>query len=271
MPPTSMPPTSMRSLDEITRRPRVLLFDVDDTVTTDGRVEPAAIDALERARDAGMRTVAVTGRPLGWAEVFAWTWPVDLAIGENGAGWMWREGRHFVARYFEDDETRRSQRGRLEAITAEMTRQVPTLSFAGDQALRRCDVAWDVGETRTASEDEVSRASALIQAAGMRAPRSSVHLHAVPGHWDKASGAVRALADRFELSGAEAARDCAFVGDSGNDAEAFAFFEISVGVANVREHLSRLPTPPRFVTPSPRGRGFAELVARLLAIGGDRG
>lgn len=261
----------MRPLDEITHRPRVLLFDVDDTVTTEGRVEPSAIDALERARGAGIHTVAVTGRPLGWAEVFAWTWPVDLAIGENGAGWMWRDGRRFVARYFEDDETRHAQRARLEAITAEMARAVPTLSFAGDQALRRCDVAWDVGETRVASEDEVSRATTLIRAAGMRAPRSSVHLHAVPGHWDKASGAVRALSDRFGLTGSDAARECVFVGDSGNDAEAFAFFETSVGVANVREHLARLPTPPRFVTPSPRGRGFAELVAHLLAIGGERG
>lgn len=261
----------MRPLDEILRRPRVLLFDVDDTVTTEGRVEPAAIDALERARGAGMHTVAVTGRPLGWAEVFAWTWPVDLAIGENGAGWMWRDGRRFVARYFEDEPTRHVQRARLEAIVREMMETVPTLSFAGDQALRRCDVAWDVGETRHASEDEVSRATALIRAAGMRAPRSSVHLHAVPGEWDKASGAVRALADRFGMSAAEAARGCAFVGDSGNDAEAFAFFETSVGVANVREHLPRLPTPPRFVTPSPRGRGFAELVTRLLAIGGEHG
>ncbi|MFO0713375.1 MAG: HAD-IIB family hydrolase [Sandaracinus sp.] len=254
----------MESLEVLRARVEVLLFDVDDTVTTDGRVEPVAIEALEALRAAGIRTVAVTGRPLGWAEVIAWTWPVDLAVGENGAGWMWRHGRHFVTRYFEDEPTRVAQRVALDAIAREIGRELPALPHAGDQALRRCDVAWDVGETWHAPEEDVARATALIRAAGMRAPRSSVHLHAVPGHWDKARGAVRALADRFGLGPEEARRSCAFVGDSGNDAEAFAFFDTSVGVANVREHLSRIPTPPRYVTPSPRGRGFAELAQRLI-------
>ncbi|MCC6875768.1 MAG: hypothetical protein IT378_15785 [Sandaracinaceae bacterium] len=54
-----------------------------------------------------------------------------------------------------------------------------------------------------------------------------------------------------------------FVGDSGNDAAAFAFFSLSVGVANVREHLARLPVPPAYVTERERGAGFAELAARI--------
>ncbi|MDH3728008.1 MAG: hypothetical protein OER77_10795, partial [Myxococcales bacterium] len=54
-----------------------------------------------------------------------------------------------------------------------------------------------------------------------------------------------------------------FVGDSGNDSAAFARFPVSVGVANVRDHLHRLPTPPRYITDSDRGRGFAELAAHL--------
>lgn len=260
----------MNPIGEITQRPAMLLFDVDDTVTTDGRVESVSIDALERLQRAGIRTVAVTGRPLGWAETIAWTWPVDLAIGENGAGWMWREGRRFVTRWFEDEDSRRAQRRALDALELEVARDVPSLPHAGDQALRRCDIAWDVGETWRAPEADVARASALIHAAGMRAPCSSVHLHAVPGGWDKASGALRALADRFAMSSADARVSCAFVGDSGNDAEAFGFFETSVGVANVRENAARLATMPRFVTREARGRGFAELASHLISLGGAR-
>jgi hypothetical protein len=59
-----------------------------------------------------------------------------------------------------------------------------------------------------------------------------------------------------------------FVGDSGNDAEAFAYFPKSVGVANVRAHLDRLPTPPRYVTDAERGEGFAELARRLMERSG---
>jgi HAD superfamily hydrolase (TIGR01484 family) len=255
----------MRPISEIDRRPAVLLFDVDDTVTAEGRVQACALDALERARGAGLRTAAVTGRPLGWAEVIAWTWPVDLAIGENGAGWMWREGRALEARYFDDAATRASQRARLDEVVARVAREMPSVPLAGDSALRRCDVAWDVGETRRASAEELSRLAALVEGAGLRTTTSSVHLHAVPGAWDKASGAVRALRDHFGMDAATAASSCAFVGDSGNDAAAFAFFAVGVGVANVREHLDRLPVPPRFVTERPRGLGFAELVDLLLS------
>lgn len=255
----------MRPISEIERRPEVLLFDVDDTVTAEGRVQACALEALERARAAGLRTAAVTGRPLGWAEVIAWTWPVDLAIGENGAGWMWRDGRALETRYFDDAPARASQRARLEQLVAVVSSALPEVPLAGDAGLRRCDAAWDVGETRRASADELARLTALVEGAGLRTTTSSVHLHAVPGAWDKASGAVRALHDRFGMDASTAASACAFVGDSGNDAAAFAYFRVAVGVANVREHLGRLPVPPRFVTASPRGRGFAELVDVLLA------
>jgi HAD superfamily hydrolase (TIGR01484 family) len=253
-------------LETLARRPEILLFDVDDTVTTDGRVQACAMAALEQARSGGLATVAVTGRPLGWAEVIAWTWPVDLAIGENGAGWMWREGRALRTGYFEDEPTRAAGAARLEALVRTVAHALPDVPRAGDSAMRRCDVAWDVGETRRASAEERSRLAALVRAADMRVTVSSVHLHAVPGAWDKAEGSIRALAARFGVDAARAVRTCAFVGDSGNDAAAFARFETSVGVANVRDHLEALPVPPRFVTRSARGEGFAELVAHLLRL-----
>lgn len=257
---------ALRPLAELTRRPRVLAFDVDDTVTRDGCVEACAIEALELARREGLRTVAITGRPLGWAEVIAWTWPVDVAVGENGAGWMWREGRALRFGHFHDATERASQRALLDAVTREVARVFPEVELAGDAGLRRCDVAWDVGETRVVPAARVAELVRCIEATGCRAPVSSVHAHAVPGAWNKARGAERVLAERFAIDASEAARACVFVGDSGNDAEAFAFFEGSVGVANVHENLGRIATPPRFVTSADRGRGFAELVAHLVGL-----
>ena len=49
-----------------------------------------------------------------------------------------------------------------------------------------------------------------------------------------------------------------------NDAPMFAYFQNSVGVANVRRFEGMLAAPPAYVTPSEAGAGFAELVARLL-------
>jgi hypothetical protein len=56
----------------------------------------------------------------------------------------------------------------------------------------------------------------------------------------------------------------AFAGDSPNDAPMFAFFENSVGVANVARFAGSLESEPKYVTRGRSGSGFAELVAHLL-------
>ena len=63
----------------------VLFTDIDDTVTTDGRLTGAAYAALESLQASGVRVVPVTGRPAGWCDHIARMWPVDLVVGENGA------------------------------------------------------------------------------------------------------------------------------------------------------------------------------------------
>jgi hydroxymethylpyrimidine pyrophosphatase-like HAD family hydrolase len=102
--------------------------------------------------------------------------------------------------------------------------------------------------------------------AGARTTRSSVHIHATFDADDKASGAVRFLADVFGEDPGRAVNRYAFVGDSGNDAACFAAFRTSFGVANVDKALARLVVPPRFVTSAPMGEGFAELAEKWLEL-----
>ncbi len=47
---------------------KVLLSDIDDTLTTNGRLIAAAYGALERLRDANLLVILVTGRPAGWCD-----------------------------------------------------------------------------------------------------------------------------------------------------------------------------------------------------------
>lgn len=240
---------------------RGVIFDVDDTLTRDGVLEEEAFSAMHALARAGYESVAVTGRPLGWADVFARQWPVRMAIGENGAGWTWREGARLREGYFSSEEERRAEHVVLAAVARRIAEEIPSAIPAGDSRARRCDIAFDIGETRTASADEREALVTIIEGEGARAVTSSVHCHAVPGRWDKATGVERAA---MEVVGAFDSRDWIFIGDSGNDAAAFARFERSVGVANVRDHvLERLP---KFVTQADRGRGFAELVAHILAV-----
>lgn len=243
---------------------RGLVFDIDDTVTRHGVLEPSAYAAMHQLATAGFELVAVTGRPLGWADVFARQWPVRVAVGENGAGWSWVDDHRFYEGYFCGHEERARHAKLLDTIRREVARVMPHVQVSSDDRARRCDLAFDVGELASLPQTDIDRLVAIIEGLGASSSVSTVHAHAAPGPWNKASGVVRALADTLgiELDG-ELDR-WVFIGDSGNDAEAFAYFPKSVGVANVRAHLDSLPTPPRYVTDADRGDGFAELARHLM-------
>ena len=82
-------------------RIRGVLTDIDDTLTTHGRLFAASFGALERLRDAGLLVIPVTGRPAGWCDHIARMWPVDAVVGENGAFWFRHDSKagKLVKRY----------------------------------------------------------------------------------------------------------------------------------------------------------------------------
>jgi HAD superfamily hydrolase (TIGR01484 family) len=239
------------------------VFDIDDTVTRNGVLEPDAYAAMHRLASADFELVAVTGRPLGWTDVIARLWPVLVAVGENGAGWTWVDEGGTHEGYFCDEAERADQVKLLDLIRREAAAAMPQVKTTNDHRHRRCDLAFDVGESVSLPRADIDALVALIERLGARSSVSTVHAHAAPGPWDKAEGVARALRDVLGIELDSELERWVFVGDSGNDAAAFARFPKSVGVANVREHLDRLPIPPRYVTDSDRGRGFAELASHL--------
>ena len=62
---------------------RCVFTDIDDTITTEGRLPAAAYAALERLSDAGLVVVPITGRPAGWCDMVARFWPVAGVVGET--------------------------------------------------------------------------------------------------------------------------------------------------------------------------------------------
>jgi len=242
-----------------------LLFDLDDTVLTHGVLTREAYDAIWSLHEAGLKLVAVTGRPSGWGEVVARQWPIDGAVTENGAVHVVREG-HGVSILFDGSaEEVAERRARLDALIATVARAMPTVRLADDNHARRSDIAWDINERDHLPTERVEELAAIVVAAGARTTRSSVHLHASFERDDKASGVVRFLGSRFGVDAGRALWRYAFVGDSGNDAACFSAFHTTVGVANVASYVRTLSVPPRYVSAAPRGAGFAELARALLA------
>ncbi|HEX9396429.1 MAG TPA: HAD-IIB family hydrolase [Burkholderiales bacterium] len=242
---------------------RALLFDVDDTLTTDGRLTADAYSALERLKRADRIVVPVTGRPAGWCDHIARMWPVDAVVGENGAFYFWYGEGKLHRRYQDNEETRRENLQRMKSISKKILSSVPGSAIAADQAYRETDLAIDYREDVPALPLEAAeRIAALMREAGLTAKVSSIHVNGWFGAYDKLAMAKRLFAERFSMDLDAANRTVAFVGDSPNDEPMFGFFENSVGVANVRSF--RLASPPRFVTREKSGQGFVELAAHLL-------
>jgi hypothetical protein len=106
---------------------------------------------------------------------------------------------------------------------------------------------------------------AVMQREGMNATVSSIHINGWYGEHTKLSGArwmLRRLFNR-DLDG-EVGR-WVYVGDSTNDQAMFGHFPLSVGVANLRRFADQLRTWPAYISDAERGKGFAEVAARLLA------
>jgi hypothetical protein len=242
-----------------------LFTDIDDTLTRDGTLEPQAAAALAALRQAGVPVVAITGRPMGWSEPFARSWPLAAIVAENGAVALIPDGAQLQIEYAQDEATRAHNAQRLRELAARVQRQVPGTVLARDSAGRVTDIAIDHAEFARLDADAIDRVVAVMHAAGAQATVSSIHVNAWFGSHDKWSGAcwiVRRLWGR-ELQ-AEAER-WLYVGDSTNDQAMFGRFALSVGVANLLQFASQLHTWPRFLADAERGAGFAQVAQAVLA------
>ena len=256
----------MKALSELDpRNAAALLFDIDDTLTTDGKLTAAAYGALEQFRGAGRRAVAVTGRPAGWCDHIARMWPVDAVVGENGAFYFAFADGKLRKRFQEDAPARAAKRARLQAIAAAILAAVPGCAIASDQPYRETDLAIDYCEDVPALPLEAAeRIAGLMRDAGLNARVSSIHVNGWFGDYDKLAMTRTLFAERFAIDLDARNPDVVYVGDSPNDAPMFAYFARSVGVANVRRFEASLASKPKYVAQRTSGAGFVELVYHLL-------
>jgi len=246
---------------------RGLFFDIDDTLTTEGRLTSLAYSALERWKEAGRISVAVTGRPAGWCDHIARMWPVDAVVGENGAFYFCYDAkaRLLEKRFLQDDATRAANRARLASIGAGILAAVPGCALASDQHYRETDLAIDFCEDVPALPlSEAGRIADLMRAEGLTAKISSIHVNGWFGEYDKLGMAKTLASERFGTDLDQTREQFAYAGDSPNDSPMFAYFPASVGVANVRRFETLLDPPPAFVTSAEAGAGFAQLVDHLM-------
>jgi hypothetical protein len=249
------------------RNVRGVFLDIDDTLTTEGRLTGAAYAALEALSLAGLAAVPITGRPAGWCDHIARMWPVDGVVGENGAFYFRydRARRKMHKRFLASEAERRAARVRLTSLKQTIVEQVPGCAVASDQHYRETDLAIDFCEdVERLPQSAVARIVTLFENAGATAKVSSVHVNGWFGHYDKLGMTKMLMQECFGVELDADKEHFVFVGDSPNDAPMFDYFPYSVGVANIRDFEGFLDAEPAYVCQHRCGAGFAELAAALL-------
>ncbi|WP_394787046.1 HAD-IIB family hydrolase [Rhodoferax sp.] len=253
-----------------------VLTDIDDTLTTDGAITADALQALADLKAAGLAVIAITGRPVGWSEPFACSWPVDAIVAENGAVALVNTSqigpqrnqhlREVLSKlYIQGAATRQANFARMQQVVRRVLAEVPGTRLSEDSPGRETDIAIDHSEFTHLPTDKIAEAVAIMQAEGMHATVSSIHINGWFGEHNKLVGArwiVQTLLGR-DLN-AEIER-WAYVGDSTNDQRMFEALPHSIGVANVRRFEAGLEHLPRYITDGERGAGFAQVAQAILA------
>jgi HAD superfamily hydrolase (TIGR01484 family) len=250
------------------RRVKVVLTDIDDTLTENGRLPAASYLAMERLKNAGFIVAPITGRPAGWCDLIARQWPVDGVVGENGAFYFRYDDseKRMIRRYAKSAEDRKRDRTKLEQIQREVLEQVPGAAVAADQEYREADLAMDFREdVPPLSAADIQRIVEIFERAGATAKVSSIHVNGWFGAYDKLTASRRFLMDCFGIDIDTDNASVAFAGDSPNDQPMFGFFANSVGVANVLDFADTLTSPPAYVTTARAADGFVELADALIA------
>ena len=251
------------------RRIRVVLTDIDDTLTTGGHLHSAAYTALEHLRNSGLLVIPVTGRPAGWCDHIARMWPVDAVVGENGAFWFRHDAkaRKLLKRYVIDEDQRAIRALRIESVAERVLSEVPGCAIASDQAYREADLAIDFREdVAPLPHEAVAKIVEIMESEGLTAKVSSIHVNGWFGGYDKLSTTRLMLREDFGIDIDRERDTIVFAGDSPNDQPMFAFFPNAVGVANVREMADMMKDLPAWITPSAGSHGFAELAEALLPL-----
>lgn len=262
--------------------------DIDDTLTTHGVITPVALQALADLKAAGLHVIPITGRPVGWAEPLAASWPVDAVVVENGAVALKMVESEAVSAdfiknkpeirvkslyslpkalsklYQQGAAIRAGNLARMANIAQHVLAQVPTAVLSRDHAGRETDLAFDYQEFENLPTETVQKIVQLLKQAGMQTTVSSIHIHGCFGDFDKWIGAQWIVRQLLQRDLASEIDQWVFVGDSGNDQAMFQHFVHGFGVANIQHCAAQLTHLPRYITSSERGAGFAEVAMSIL-------
>lgn len=244
---------------------KYILCDIDDTITTGGKLTARAYSALWDLHDAGLGVIPVTGRPAGWCDLIVREWPVKAVVGENGAFVYYADAEGRIRTFTHPSVAGPDVRKKLAQVRDACLKGVPGCRVARDQFARVYDLAVDFNEDPPRLGLEAAeKIRSICVSMGAQAKISSIHVNAWFGSYDKLEMTRLFLK---EIRGeSDPKGSCMFFGDSPNDEPMFSYFPLACAVANILPFAGTLRSLPAYVAEQKGGAGFAESVEHILSL-----
>lgn len=244
---------------------RYIFTDFDDTLTLHGRLPDNTLTALYNLEEAGIKVIPVTGGCAGWSDMMVRVLPVAGVISEGGGLFLQRDNGRVQYHFFDNETKMRARQAELLEHIRPRLEHYSMLRLTRDQAYRLTDVAIDYAqEISPPAYAERDALLAELRALDMNAKASSIHINVCQDGVDKYAMTEKVLQDFFYVPSEYFSSHVMYVGDAPNDESMFAHFPLSVGVANIAQHLALLQHLPTYITDGQGGVGFAELAEQLL-------
>ncbi len=259
--------TNVSTLDKTNLSQIKYIFtDVDDTLTTKGKLLPETINAMMALQSKGFVIVPVTGACAGWCDQIIRLWPVDAVIGENGAFVMSvNESSQLTVDFWEDKVVMEQRQSELLDLIKKFICAHPTLNLTQDQHYRLCDVAINYRQDNAeVSLDLVNELIVHLEKHNAQAKMSSIHVNAWIGNYNKAKMVDRVLKTQYHLDDNAIKHQSCYIGDAPNDEPMFETFFHTFGVSNIKPHLSSMTHHPKTILNHEGGLGFEEFSQLLL-------
>ncbi len=241
--------------DEEKAAVEIVVSDVDDTITKNGKLYPNAFRALWKLKRMGKMIVLLTGGSAGWADAYIRQWPVDAVIAEGGA-LILAHGKGGDVVYRNNpmvDVQYQHKKDSLLKLTA-------GLRLSTDQYARIFDIAYDKKHLRA---HEIRTLKGMIKAAGGHWSESSIHINVGFGSYGKRSSLLYFMESLYDIDSDRLTGHGVYLGDSLNDEDMFSFMPLSIGMHSVEDMRSRFTSLPRYITAGYGGDGFSEFVSSL--------
>lgn len=250
----------------ICRRIKLVVCDIDGTITEDQKIPEKTLRSFSRLREVGVDTVLVTGRSAEWASALTCYLPGILGIiAENGGVYIEPADSevkiHLISGLMEKDIPK--IQAKLQQCFAAVKLVYPEATLASDNFGRMTDLTFKVVP---GIDPEVIRR--IAKEHRIEFTYSNIHFHLQGTRLDKGS-ALLVVADRYlRIDSSQVKDTVATIGDSVNDKSLFdkCKFSVTIGVRNILSELNVLGTTvPIFVTLNKEAEGFEEVAKHICS------